>query len=657
MNRLSQSTSPYLLQHAENPVDWHEWGEAAFDEARKRDVPVLLSVGYSACHWCHVMAHESFEDDATAKEMNESFVNIKVDREERPDVDAVYMEAVQAMTGQGGWPMTVWMTPEGVPFYAGTYFPKNDRGGMPSFRKVMRAITQAWSENRSEVQAQASRIGEALAADLSGQNNLATQSDIEAAFKSIASTFDPEYGGFDGAPKFPQQPLLEFLLRLAPSNPEAGEILTSTLAAMARGGIYDQLGGGFARYSVDRSWTVPHFEKMLYDNAQLVRLYLWAGIDFKRPDLIEIARDTIGYLLRDLRHPEGGFFSAEDADSEGVEGKFYVWSVDEIEEVCGEDALPAIRAWGVTSTGNFEGDNVLVRSRDWSPSPELERCRQALLERRSQRVRPGLDDKVLAGWNGLAIRALAEAGAALGERSFLAAAARAADFVLSNLATDDDRRGLRRAWAKGRPGQTPGFLEDYAAMGIGLLSLYAATGEVRWFQEGERIIGQIPDRFGSSDGAMFTSETDDLIKRPRDLFDNPLPSGNSLAAEAMLMLALYTGDSELRERAEVNLAAVTPLLSRYPSGAGHALAVLASMHAGTRELAIVGPDRGQMVDVFWSRYRPNVVLAQADAAHDEVPLLVGRDGERGGLAYLCSGMVCLAPTNSPETLASLLDNT
>ena len=536
MNRLSKSTSPYLLQHAENPVDWHEWGKEAFAEAKRRDVPVLLSVGYSACHWCHVMAHESFEDDRTAEEMNALFVNIKVDREERPDVDAVYMEAVQAMTGQGGWPMTVWMTPEGTPFFAGTYFPKTDRGGLPSFRRVMGAISEAWSDKRSEIEAQASRISQALSAELSGKESLATPSDVEAAFESIAATFDSAYGGFGGAPKFPQQPLLEFLLRLSPREPQAGEMLAATLTAMARGGIHDQLGGGFARYSVDRLWTVPHFEKMLYDNAQLVRLYLWAGINLGRPDLIDVARSTIEYLMRDLRHSEGGFFSAEDADSEGVEGKFYVWNPEEIDEVCGDAAATAIEAWGVTSQGNFEGSNILVRSENWSPSPELDQCRRALLERRSQRVRPGLDDKVLSGWNGLTIRALAEAGAALREPVYLEAAAQAADFVLTRLAHEGG--GLLRAWAKGSPGQTPGFLEDYAAMGVGLLSLYAATGEVRWFREGERLIRQIPDRFGADEGAMFTSESDDLIKRPRDLFDNPLPSGNSLAAEAVLMLSL-----------------------------------------------------------------------------------------------------------------------
>ncbi|MGH8924120.1 MAG: thioredoxin domain-containing protein [Acidimicrobiia bacterium] len=657
MNRLSKSTSPYLLQHAQNPVDWYEWGDEAFAEAKRRDVPLLLSVGYSACHWCHVMAHESFEDIPTAEEMNELFVNIKVDREERPDVDAVYMEAVQTMTGQGGWPMTVWMTPEGSPFYAGTYFPKNERGGLPSFRRVIKAISEAWADKRSEVEEQADRIGHALATELSSKESLATTGQVDAAFRSVATTFDTTHGGFGGSPKFPQQPLLEFLLRTAPHQKKAGAMLATTLDAMAKGGIHDQLAGGFARYSVDRFWTVPHFEKMLYDNAQLARLYLWAGLDLGRPDLIEVARSTIDYLLRDLRHPDGGFFSAEDADSEGVEGKFYVWSFEEVEDVCGDDAPTAIKAWGVTREGNFEGNNILIRSEEWSPSPELERCRQALLARRSHRIRPGLDDKVLAGWNGLAIRALAEAGAGLREPAYLEASGQAADFVLTSLAQNDERQGLLRAWAKGRPGPTPGFLEDYAAMGLGLLSLYAATGEVRWFREGERLIRQIPIRFGSDDGAMFTSESDELIKRPRDLFDNPLPSGNSLAAEAMLLLSLYTGDGELRDLAAANLAAVTPLLSRYPSGAGHALAVLTSIHAGTREVAIVGTDRHQIVDVFWSSYRPHIVLAQADAPSEEVPLLMGRRGEPGGLAYLCSGMVCLAPTNSSEALASLLEST
>jgi uncharacterized protein YyaL (SSP411 family) len=656
VNRLAESTSPYLLQHADNPVDWFEWGDEAFAEARRRDVPILLSVGYSACHWCHVMAHESFEDIATAEQMNRSFVNVKVDREERPDVDAVYMEAVQSMTGQGGWPMTVFLSPTGRPFYAGTYFPKNDRGGLPSFRRVMEAISEAWGERRSEIEDQANRIDQALGAELPIAERLVSPEQVKAAFSSIASSFDSSFGGFGGAPKFPQQPVLEFLLRLASSSDRAAKMLAATLTAMANGGIHDQIGGGFARYSVDRSWTVPHFEKMLYDNAQLARLYLWTGIELDRPDLVRVARSTIDYLLRDLRHPAGGFFSAEDADSEGEEGRFYVWTIDEIEEVCGADADLAIEAWGVTREGNFEGNNILIRSERWTESPALDQCRRALFERRAQRIRPGLDDKVLAGWNGLAIRALAEAGAALDEPAYLEAGAQTAEFVLSRLRADDERQGLRRAWAKGKTGQTPAFLEDYAAMGVGLLSLYAATGELRWFSEADRLIRQIPDRFGSEGGAMFSSESDELIKRPRDLFDNPLPSGNSLAAEALLLLSLYTGEADLRDLAEANLRGVSSLIARYPLGVGHALAIISSIQGGLRELAVVGTGREKMLAVYWSRYRPEVVLAQSDVANHTVPLLMDRAGAPGGLAYVCSGMVCRSPTNNPDELAVLLDN-
>ncbi|CAN5252372.1 thioredoxin domain-containing protein [soil metagenome] len=652
MNRLGDSTSPYLLQHADNPFDWHEWGANAFEEASKRDLPVLLSVGYSACHWCHVMAHESFEDPETAEEMNRQFVNIKVDREERPDVDAVYMEAVQAMTGQGGWPMTVWLTPSGEPFYAGTYFPKTDRGPMPSFRRVLGAISHAWQNERTEVSAQAKRIREALNAELAPADGLPGQASVDRAFKAIAATFDSVHGGFGRAPKFPQQPLLEFLLRRP--EPEARAMVIDTLTAMARGGIHDQLAGGFARYSVDHRWVVPHFEKMLYDNAQLARLYLWAGIEGERLDLVDVARKTLDYLLTDLRHESGGFISAEDADSEGVEGKFYVWDHSEFVDVLGEDAEEAAATYGVTREGNFEGTNILVRTDDASGA-RAEAIRERLLARRSQRVRPGKDDKVVAGWNGLAIRALAEAGAALGEPRYLEASAAAARFVLGQMSSADG--GLLRTWAKGRPGKTPGFLEDYGAMGVALLSLFAATSELTWFQEAERLIRQIPGRFGSEDGAMFSSENDDLIKRPRDLFDNPSPSGNMLAAEALLQLSLYTGDDGLAARARSNLQAVGSLVDRFPSGVGYALALLTTLHRGTHELAILGNDRDAMESIYWAGWRPHIVLASADEPTATVPLLADRPGRSGGLAYLCSGMVCLQPTPSTSELASLLEST
>lgn len=652
MNRLATSTSPYLLQHAENPVDWFEWGPEAFSEAKRRDQPVLLSVGYSACHWCHVMAHESFEDQTTAEELNQQFVNIKVDREERPDVDSVYMEAVQAMTGQGGWPMTVWLTPDGEPFYAGTYFPKDERGGMPSFRRVIAAISHAWKNERSDVTAQAQRIREALSAELAPADDLPSPETLLAAFRAIGATFDSANGGFGRAPKFPQQPLLEFLLRLR--EPEAASMLEKTLTTMARGGIHDQLAGGFARYSVDPLWVVPHFEKMLYDNAQLARLYLWVGIDTHRPDLLKVARKTLGYLLNDLRHEAGGFMSAEDADSEGEEGKFYVWSYAEFVEVAGEDAAWAANSYGVTESGNFEGKNILLLTHDVAPS-WLDPVRLRLLARRNQRVRPGKDDKVVAGWNGLAIRALAEAGAALSEPSYLEAAAGAARFVLDEMSAPDG--GLLRTWAKGRCGDTLAFLEDYGALGMALLALFAATGNLEWYREGERLIREIPARFGTPDGAMFSSQTDDLIKRPRDLFDNPLPSGNTLAAEAMLQLSLYTGEQEMRDLAISNLKTMSPLIDRFPSGVGYGLALLATIHSGTHELAIVGSGRTAMERLYWQGFRPNVALATADETTDAVPLLAGRPGAEGGLAYLCSGMVCLNPTSSVTELAWMLEST
>ena len=662
MNRLAEATSPYLLQHADNPVDWYQWGEAAFAEARRRDVPVLLSVGYSSCHWCHVMAHESFEDEVTADEMNRLFVNIKVDREERPDVDSIYMEALQAMTGQGGWPMTVWLTPAGEPFFAGTYFPRVNRGGMASFRQVMAAVDDAWRSRRGDLTEQATRVMEALREEVQPGSGLPSLEQLESAIDNLSSSFDERRGGFGQAPKFPQQPLLEFLLRSSVFSPRSQQMLSATLEAMARGGIFDQLGGGFSRYSVDEAWVVPHFEKMLYDNAQLIRLYLWTGLEAGRADLVDTARRTIDYLIRDLRHPDGGFYSAEDADSEGVEGKFYVWGFDEFMDVCGPDAAVAARAFGVTTEGNFEGDNILVAALepddlrgefpDVDTEAALARSRQALLERRAVRIRPGLDDKVVAAWNGLAIRALAEAGAALSEPGYLEAAKAAAQFVLERMAES----GLKRTWAKGTPGSVDGFLDDYAALGLGLLSLFAATGETGWYSAAEELIRSIPVRFEDADGTLFSATAGDLFKRPRDLFDNPSPSGTSLAAEAMLWLSLYTGETDLRERAQGYLQQQAALFSRYPSGAGYGLAVATSLQLGTKELAVVGHDRVRLSEVYWKRSRPHIVLAQSDDPVSSVPLLVNRPGAPGGLAYVCSGMVCLAPTASPSELELLLDN-
>jgi uncharacterized protein len=666
-NRLAQSASPYLLQHADNPVDWWEWGDAAFDEARRRDVPILVSIGYSACHWCHVMAHESFEDEGTARLMNDGFVNVKVDREERPDVDAVYMEATQAMTGHGGWPMTVFAGHDGAPFFTGTYFPAEDRQGMPGFRSVLAAVSEAWATRRDQVREQADRLREAISRRLPVADDLPGPETLEQAVEAIAAQFDQRHGGFGHAPKFPQQPVLEFLLRVhdRPWAGASGDMVHRTLAAMAAGGIRDQLGGGFARYSVDERWLVPHFEKMLYDNAQLARLYLWAGVEFRSEPLIEVARDTMEYLLTDLRHPDGGFYSAEDADSEGVEGKFYVWDHDEFMEVAGEDGPLAADHFGITPGGNFEGANVLHRPRPLAEvaaahgvdvaeaTGAVRRAGRALLERRSSRVRPGLDDKVVTAWNGLAIRAFAEAGAALDEPRYTVAAEGAASFVLTHLRDGDGR--FHRSWAKGRLGP-PAVVDDHAALALGLFALYASTGELRWFEEAVGLVDDIPRLFGDPEGGFFTTGADaaTLVVRPKDFFDNPLPSGNALAAEALATASAYRGDTDSWELAVATIRAAAVVVERMPTGAGHLLSVLSTLLEGPRELAVVGPEARDLARVAWERFRPGLVVATGAEETSDVPLLAGRaDGDRT-LAYLCRHHACERPVATAEELRDLL---
>ena len=654
-NRLVNATSPYLLQHKDNPVERHEWGEEAFDEAKRRDVPILLSVGYSACHWCHVMAHESFEDEQTAAEMNRLYVNVKVDREERPDVDSVYMEAVQAMTGRGGWPMTVWLTPDGRPFYAGTYFPNRDGGGMPSFRSVMKGVSEAWEAKREEVIGQSDLLTDAISSRLPKPVDLPDEETLKGAYEALASSFDPINGGFGSAPKFPQQPVLEFLLRIHRESwaHRAAHMLEVTLSEMADGGIHDQLGGGFARYSVDDQWLVPHFEKMLYDNAQLARLYLWAGIELGRPRFVEVARTTLHYLETELRHPDGGFYSAEDADSEGVEGKFYVWTTQELEDVLGEDdAATAASFFGATPHGNFEGSNILHRPGGEEWSDRLESIRQRLLDHRAHRIRPGLDDKIVASWNGLAIRAFAEAGAALGDDRYLGIARTTASFVMGNLITE---AGLHRSWREGRVGVSA-FLDDHAAMALGLFALYAATGELEWYLAADDLTRNVPERFSDSDGGFFDTPIDgeSLIKRPKSPADNPLPSGNGMAAEALMILSSYTGDAGQREAALDAVQSVGVLMDRYPSMVGHHLSVLHSS-LNTRELAVVGPEWQENARVYWERFRPNVALAPSLDGSGSVPLLVGRAGTGETLAYLCQGHVCDLPTSDPAHLRDQLN--
>jgi uncharacterized protein len=658
-NRLVEATSPYLLQHAENPVDWYEWGPEAFERARREDRPVLLSVGYAACHWCHVMAHESFEDTETAAFMNERFVNVKVDREERPDVDGIYMDAVQAMSGQGGWPMTVFLTPEGEPFFAGTYFPNEDRHGMPAFRRVLEAISDAWRDRREDLLGQGQQVVRAVARSSSLRDSPEPLSDqvIVEAHAGFRSQFDGEFGGLGGAPKFPQPMSIEFLLRCHLRGLEGSlDMVTLTLDRMAAGGIRDQIGGGFHRYAVDRTWLVPHFEKMLYDNAQLALLYLHAHQVTGNEMFAGIAVETLDYLLREMRHADGGFFSSQDADSEGEEGRFYVWSWDELVEVAGEDVAEAL---GARPEGNWEGTNVL-----WRPNPEAkvpDEARRALFDRREKRERPGTDDKVLASWNGLAIQALAVTGRALGRSDYAEAAESAADFVLSALRRKDGR--LLRAWRDGRT-SGPGYLDDHALMAAGCLELYQTTFDTRWFEEARRLAGQILELFRDPDGGAFFqtgSDAEALVIRPKELLDNAVPSGNSVAAEVLQRLAMLTGDADLEAAGVAALRPVRDLMVRAPSAFGHALSALDLYLSASREIAIVGELEAArpLLDEVWRRYLPNAVLAAASSddpgAADLVPLLRDRLPVDGApAAYVCERFVCQRPVTEPEALAAQL---
>jgi uncharacterized protein YyaL (SSP411 family) len=658
-NRLAEATSPYLLQHADNPVDWYEWGPEVFERSRREDKPVLLSVGYAACHWCHVMAHESFEDPDTAALMNERFVNVKVDREERPDVDGIYMDAVQAMSGQGGWPMTVFLTPDGEPFFAGTYFPDEDRHGMPAFRRVLEAISEAWRNRREELLRQGQQVVRAVARSSSLRDSPEPLSDevLVEAHSGLRSQFDREFGGLGGAPKFPQPMSIEFLLRCHLRGYEGSlDMVTLTLDRMAAGGIRDQVGGGFHRYAVDRTWLVPHFEKMLYDNAQLARLYLH-GFQVTGNEIYgSIATETLDYLIREMRHADGGFFSSQDADSEGEEGRFYVWSWDELVDVAGKEVAEAL---GARPEGNWEGTNVL-----WRPDAEIEvpeDARRSLFERREKRERPGTDDKVLASWNGLAIQALAETGRALGRPDYVEAAESATDFVLSALRRQDGR--LLRAWRDGRT-SGPGYLDDLALMAAACLELYQTTFDTRWFEEARRLAGQMLELFRDPDGgALFQtgSDADALVIRPKELLDNAVPSGNSVAAEVLQRLAMLTGDADLEAAGVAALRPVRDLMVRAPSAFGHALSALDLYLSAPKEIAIAGDpgDARPLLDEVWRRYLPNAVIAAASpgdaGAGDSVPLLRDRkpvDGKPA--AYVCERFVCRRPVTEPEALAAQL---
>jgi uncharacterized protein YyaL (SSP411 family) len=654
MNRLSQETSPYLLQHADNPVDWYPWGDEALLRARELNLPLLVSIGYSACHWCHVMAHESFENPETAAAMNQRFVCIKVDREERPDIDAVCMAACQTMTGQGGWPLNVFLTPDQQPFFAGTYFPPEARGGLPSWRMVIEAVDEAWSQRPEEVREQGARLAAAIAASASVQRAEETrvpQNAISDAVHALAQMFDRVHGGWGGAPKFPPHSTLEFLLAAGDV-----ELAPATLHAMAAGGIYDQVGGGFARYAVDATWTVPHFEKMLYDNALLARTYLHAWQVTREQRFAEVCAETLDWALREMRGPEGGFCSALDADSEGVEGKFYVWTVDELRDALGAElAEPAIAHFGATVEGNFEhGTNVLEARGE--PPERLPEIRRKLFDVRAERVRPGLDDKRLTGWNALMIAALADAGAVLGREDYLTAARDCAEFVLSELR--DDENNLLRTWKDGRAALT-GYLEDHAYMVQALLALYEATFDERWYVEAVALADTMIERFGDREhGGFFTTAADvpHLVGRRKDLEDTPIPSGNSAAALGLLRLARLSADRSYEQWAAGVLALHTPLALRHPLAFGHLLQALDLYLATPREVAIVGA--GPLTGALRTRYRPHIALAGTDAGSTEgtaVALLRDRttvDGRQA--AYVCERFACQLPVTELAALEALL---
>jgi uncharacterized protein len=670
MNRLKDSTSPYLLQHADNPVDWWPWSEAAFAEAARRDVPVMLSVGYAACHWCHVMAHESFEDPATAALLNEHVVAVKVDREERPDVDSVYMTATQAMTGQGGWPMTVFMTPDQEPFFAGTYFPR-DR-----FQQLILSVAQAWRSQRDGVTGQARDVAAALAENAAAITRAlradSAASEVDTRFRDVTAAsvsalerdYDAAEGGFGRAPKFPPSMVLEFLLRHhhRTQNPAALRMAEGTCEAMARGGMYDQLAGGFARYSTDSAWVVPHFEKMLYDNALLARVYanLWraTGSDLAR----RVAVETCTWMVHEMRTADGGLAASLDADSEGEEGKFYVWRPAELTAVLGpEDGEFAARAFGVTQEGTFErGASVLQLRADPPDAVRFTRIKRALLAARAERVRPGQDDKVVAAWNGLAISALAECGLLFGQRPLIEAARTAAS-LLAEVHIKGTK--LIRTSRGGDAGDTEGVLEDYACVAEGFEVLSGVTGEAHWLTLAGRLLEVALEAFGDGAGGFYDTAADgeSLIFRPADAADNATPSGTFAMAGALLSYAALTGSARHRAAAEAALGVLPAIAARYPRAAGAGLGVAEAWLAGPAEIAVVGDDDDERTHILHQAALhaapPGAVLALGDGSEpgETVPLLVGRGQVDGApAAYVCRQFTCLAPVTTPEELAAAL---
>jgi uncharacterized protein YyaL (SSP411 family) len=672
-NRLAHETSPYLLQHANNPVDWHPWGPEALERAKTENKPILLSIGYAACHWCHVMEHESFEDARTAALMNDRFVNIKVDREERPDLDAIYMQAVQAMTGHGGWPMTVFLTPDGVPFYGGTYFPKDDRPGMPAFVKILDSVANAYASKPDDVERTAASVRQMYesATEATRSTGPLDRQLLDSAYHALSRFFDEEHGGFSGAPKFPQTMSLDFLLRFwARRDVEhALRMVTHSFRQMARGGIYDQIGGGFARYSVDAIWLVPHFEKMLYDNALLIQLgaHLWQAT--KDDEVRRVVEETVDWALREMRSPQGGFYSSYDADSEGHEGRFYVWSSDEFDAALGGDAQVLRACWGVTPGGNFEGKNILFVAGDrrtiahrFSLSEAqlddvIARGKKTLYETRRHRVWPGLDDKILASWNGFMVRAIAQAARALGRDDYRQAAIDSAEFLFQNMVRDGR---VMRSFKSGEA-RIPGYLEDHAALGLAALSIYELTFDNAWLDRARAIERAVLQWFWDDESGAFydtASDHERLITRPRDITDNATPSGSALAVELLLRVAELFDDREARRRATYVLETLAPAMARYPTAFGHMLGNADMAINGAIEIAIAGdssaPDFRELEGAVHEDYLPSLVLAGGVDANGVV-LLADR-GQRDGraTAYLCRNYSCSAPVNDARNLREQL---
>ncbi len=678
-NRLINETSPYLLQHANNPVDWYPWGEEALERARAEDKPILLSVGYSACHWCHVMERESFENPDIAARMNEGFVSVKVDREERPDIDSIYMTAVQAMTGHGGWPMTVFLTPDGKPFYGGTYFPPEDRGGMPSFPRVLEAISDAYTNSRGDVLTTTEHLLERMQQMAAvGQQGFEPLTDevMRVAMRKAASDFDDRHGGFGLQPKFPQPMTYEFLLRhyLRFEDSDALHMVELTLQRMATAGIYDQIGGGFHRYSTDAFWMVPHFEKMLYDNALLVRLYLHAYQVTGNPLYRRIVEETLEYVSREMTSAEGGFYSAQDADSEGEEGKFFIWLPQEITAVLGdEDGEVICRYFGVTPHGNFEGRNILRVAMDAANLAReegmdadefgglLARAKSRLLAVRNQRVAPGLDDKILTSWNGLMLAAYAEAAAVLGRDDYAEIAERNAEFLLDNLQRDGR---LLRTYKDGEA-KLNGYLEDYAFLIDGLLALHEVNFSRRTLNAAIELGSAMVELFwDNATGQFFDTGHDheELVVRPKDLTDNAIPCGSSMAVDVLLRLAVITGDGDLERRASGALRAVRQLMMTFPTAAGHWLGALDFYLSTPKEIVIAGgrgdDDAGALLAEVYRRYIPNRVLLgveDGDVVPEILPLLAERRRIDGtATAYVCENYVCQLPVTDAQALARQL---